>query len=142
MLQIKVATWNVNSIRMRLETVLDWLEKHQPQVLCIQETKTPDVQFPKESFYKLGYEVSFTGQKSYNGMAIISALPSTDVCFDFTENPEALQKRFISATLGGIRLINFESKGMREATISTDSSEKLTERRPIPHFATPVPEKE
>src|SRR3990172_1508458 len=104
--QVKIATWNVTSIRMRLETVLDWLEKHQPQVLCIQETKTPDVQFPKESFYKLGYEVSFTGQKSYNGMAIISALPSTDVCFDFTENPDALQKRFISATLGGIRLIN------------------------------------
>ncbi|MGH7273210.1 MAG: exodeoxyribonuclease III [Nitrospiria bacterium] len=104
--QIKIATWNVNSIRMRLETVLDWLEKHQPQVLCIQETKTPDVQFPKESFYKLGYEVTFTGQKSYNGMAILSTLPFTDVCFDFAENPDALQKRFMSATLGGIRLIN------------------------------------
>ena len=104
--QLKIATWNVNSVRMRLETVLDWLENHQPQVLCIQETKTPDVQFPKESFLKLGYEVTFTGQKSYNGMAIISTLPSTDVCFDFAENPDALQKRFISATISGIRLIN------------------------------------
>ncbi|MGH7275229.1 MAG: endonuclease/exonuclease/phosphatase family protein, partial [Nitrospiria bacterium] len=85
---------------------MDWLEKHQPQVLCIQETKTPDVQFPKETFYKLGYEVTFTGQKSYNGMAIISALPFADACFDFAENPVAPQKRFISATVGGIRLIN------------------------------------
>lgn len=65
-----------------------------------------DGQFPKEAFSGTGYEVIFTGQKAYNGMAIISSLPWTDVSFDFSENPDTLQKRYIAATVGGIRLIN------------------------------------
>ena len=104
--QLIIATWNVNSIRTRLQAVLDWLEKHHPHVLCLQETKVEDSQFPKEAFWGTGYEAIFTGQKAYNGMAFLSSLPLTDVSFDFQENPNSLQKRYIAATVGGIRWIN------------------------------------
>jgi exodeoxyribonuclease-3 len=103
---IKIATWNVNSIRTRLLAVLGWLEKHHPHVLCLQETKVEDSQFPHDAFYGTGYEVIFTGQKGYNGMAMISSLPLTDVSFNFQENPDALQKRYLAATMSGVRLIN------------------------------------
>jgi len=106
MKEIKIATWNVNSIRTRLQAVTDWLNVHQPQVLCLQETKVQDPDFPKESFKQIGYEVAFTGQKAYNGMAILSHFPLKDVSIEFNGNPDPSQKRFIETTVESIRILN------------------------------------
>ena len=67
---MKVATWNVNSLRARLDLVLDWVAREQPDVLCMQETKVLDSEFPTEEFQRLGYGVVMAGEKSYNGVAI------------------------------------------------------------------------
>ena len=69
---MKIATYNVNSIRRRLPIVLDWLEKHQPDVLCLQETKVQDDEFPGGSVRQAGYHATFRGMKGYNGVATLS----------------------------------------------------------------------
>ena len=111
---VKIATWNVNSIRSRLSHVSSWLEEVRPDLLCLQETKVDDHLFPGESFEKAGYEVSFHGQKAYNGVALISRHPLEDVRLGFngelTGDSEAErlseQKRVISALVNGIRVVN------------------------------------
>lgn len=111
---VKIATWNVNSIRSRLSHVSSWLEEVRPDLLCLQETKVDDPLFPGESFEKAGYEVSFHGQKAYNGVALISRHPLEDVRLGFngelTGDAEAErlseQKRVISALVNGIRVVN------------------------------------
>lgn len=102
----KIATWNVNSLKVRLPQVLDWLEDSQIDVLGIQETKLEDSAFPKEYFEEAGYEVSFLGQKTYNGVAWISRHPMEDridALPDFVDE----QKRVLAVTIKGIRYINF-----------------------------------
>ena len=74
-----IASWNVNSVRTRLEHVLAWLETHQPDLLCLQETKVDDPLFPVAAFEAIGYQVNFHGQKSYNGVALLSREPLDDV---------------------------------------------------------------
>tara|TARA_B100000427_G_scaffold174772_1_gene145324 strand:- start:138 stop:701 length:564 start_codon:yes stop_codon:yes gene_type:complete len=109
-----VATWNVNSIRSRIDQVKEWLVTNKVDILCLQETKTEDKFFPVEIFSNLGYEVSISGQKSYNGVAIISRFPINDVKIGFNqviENYKDLtllseQKRIISAEINNIRIIN------------------------------------
>tara|TARA_Y100001968_G_scaffold43518_1_gene33528 strand:- start:60 stop:887 length:828 start_codon:yes stop_codon:yes gene_type:complete len=109
-----VATWNVNSIRSRIDLVKEWLLANEVDILCLQETKTEDNFFPIEVFSNLGYEVSISGQKSYNGVAIISRFPINDVkigCEQVTsEYPELSllneQKRIISALVNDIRIVN------------------------------------
>jgi len=109
-----VASWNVNSIRSRLSQVVKWLEDEQPELLCLQETKVSDTEFPHESFENIGYSVNFYGQKSYNGVAIISKDKIKDIRYGFTgeldpiEIAEELnfQKRIISGLINGIRVIN------------------------------------
>ncbi|HVT58145.1 MAG TPA: exodeoxyribonuclease III [Thermoanaerobaculia bacterium] len=76
---MKVATWNVNSIRQRLDRVLAWTARERPDILCLQETKCLDEAFPREAFTNLGYQVELYGQKTYNGVAILSLAPMTDV---------------------------------------------------------------
>jgi exodeoxyribonuclease-3 len=76
---MRIATWNVNSVNARLPTVLAWLEAAQPDVVCLQEIKTVDEKFPREPFESLGYNVEIHGQKSYNGVALLSKLPVSDV---------------------------------------------------------------
>lgn len=76
---VRVATWNVNSIRARCELVIDWLRQNQPDVLCLQETKVEDDEFPSEEFLRLGYTVAMHGQKTYNGVAIASRLPLGEI---------------------------------------------------------------
>ena len=78
-----VATWNVNSIRSRIDHVKEWLIANEIDVLCLQETKTEDQFFPIEFFSQLGYEVSTSGQKSYNGVAILSRFPINDIKLGF-----------------------------------------------------------
>jgi len=109
-----IATWNVNSIRTRLSQIIDWIKNVKPDVLCLQETKVMDNNFPLEPFEKLGYSVEVYGQKSYNGVAIISKTKAENIkkgfygCTDFDQNIENFlgQKRLISADINGIRIIN------------------------------------
>jgi exodeoxyribonuclease III len=81
---MKIATWNVNSIRTRLPIVLDWLKNNAIEVLCLQETKVTDADFPRSSFEELGYHLYISGQKSYNGVAIFSRQPLTEVTIGFS----------------------------------------------------------
>lgn len=103
---MRVATWNVNSINVRMPQLLDWLAAAQPDVLCVQETKTIDEKFPTLELKAAGYESAFIGEKSYNGVAVISKLPISDVQLNFPGDDEAAPRRMISATVGGIRFVN------------------------------------
>lgn len=104
-MSFKIATWNVNSLKVRLPQVLQWLETAKPDVLALQETKMPDVDFPLALINQAGYEVVYSGQRTYNGVAIISRLAASDIvsCFPGTEDP---QKRLLGITLGDMRIIN------------------------------------
>ena len=109
-----IATWNVNSIRTRLSQIIDWINQVNPDIVCLQETKVMDDSFPVEAFEKLGYSVEVYGQKSYNGVAIISKIKAENVkkgfydCADYDQNIEIFlsQKRIISADFNGIKIIN------------------------------------
>jgi len=109
-----IATWNVNSIRTRLSQIISWINQVNPDILCLQETKVIDENFPLEPFEKLGYSVEVYGQKSYNGVAIISKIKAENVkkgffgCTKFDQNIEIFldQKRLISADINGIKIIN------------------------------------
>ncbi|MBW4577347.1 MAG: exodeoxyribonuclease III [Aphanothece sp. CMT-3BRIN-NPC111] len=110
---MKIATWNVNSIRSRLEQVVQWLQENSVDVLCLQETKVVDADFPRSLFEQLGYHLYISGQKSYNGVAIISRSPLADVSTGFApvlgdNNIGELdeQKRVITGVLDGIRIVN------------------------------------
>lgn len=101
---MKLATWNVNSLKVRLEQVQNWLEETQAEVLCLQETKTEDSNFPLLELEKAGYQVVFSGQKTYNGVAIISKHALSDVQCGLP-NFEDPQKRMIAATVNGVRVV-------------------------------------
>jgi len=101
---MRIATWNVNSLRVRLPHLLDWLATAKPDVACLQETKTEDANFPAAELRGAGYQAAYCGQKSYNGVAILSRAPITDVAHgipDFADDP----KRCIAATVNGIRIV-------------------------------------
>lgn len=101
---MKLTTWNVNSMKVRLPQVIDWLHEQQPDILCVQETKLTDDNFPQNEIAETGYQSVFIGQKSYNGVAILSKQKSEDV---LTAIPgfEDEQKRVIAATFGDLRII-------------------------------------
>ena len=101
---VKIATWNINSIRARTERLLAWLPKANPDVLCLQELKCTTEQFPSAELTALGYQSHVHGQKSYNGVAIISRLPVTDVVHGFVDGVDDEQARCISGTVAGLRL--------------------------------------
>ena len=111
---VLIASWNVNSVRTRLEHVLAWLQTTQPDLLCLQETKVDDPLFPVAPFEAIGYQVHFHGQKAYNGVALVSREPLENVRTGFIgelpEDEEARelgeQKRVISASLQGVRVVN------------------------------------
>jgi exodeoxyribonuclease-3 len=99
-----LATWNVNSLRAREPRVLDWLRRAGPAVVCLQETKVTDDKFPIEPFRQLGYEVVMAGQKTYNGVAIASRLPLSDVQVGLSDPRPDDGQRLISAVAGGVRV--------------------------------------
>jgi exodeoxyribonuclease-3 len=103
---MKIATWNVNSIAIRLPQVLDWLAKHKIDVLCLQETKCTDDKFPAQEFLDAGYNSTFMGQKSYNGVALLSPYEFSDVQFNFPDDDAEAPKRLIAATVNGVRIVN------------------------------------
>ena len=101
---MKIATWNVNSLKVRLPHLLQWLEANPVDVLCLQETKLTDDKFPLAEINAAGYQVAFSGQKTYNGVAILSKLPISDVV---RNNPrfEDEQQRILAATIDGVRFV-------------------------------------
>lgn len=103
---MKVATWNVNSIRARHERVVEWVRAHEPDVLCMQEIKVADDQFPGIELAAAGYQLAINGQKTYNGVAIASRLPMTDITRGIDDGDADDHARLIAATVGGIRLVN------------------------------------
>lgn len=103
---MKIATWNVNSIAIRLEQVKKWLTTHDIDVLCLQETKCVDEKFPEQEFTDLGYASAFMGEKSYNGVAIISRQDIDQIQYNFEDDKEDAPKRLIAATVKGVRIVN------------------------------------
>lgn len=110
---MKIATWNVNSVRSRLEHVVNWLIQNPVDVLCLQETKVTDNEFPRSTLTDLGYHLYLSGQKSYNGVALVSRQPLEAVSAGFgailgTETVGDLdeQKRVITGVLEGVRIVN------------------------------------
>lgn len=103
---MKLASWNVNSIRMREQAVIDWLRRAEPDVLCLQETKVVDDDFPTDEFTRLGYAVAMTGQPAYNGVAIAARRPLTNVTFGLLDEPPDAERRAISATVDGVRIVS------------------------------------
>lgn len=101
---MKLATWNVNSLKVRLAHLLDWLQQQQPDVVCLQETKTEDVNFPLAALVEAGYQVVYRGQKTYNGVAILSRHAMSDVVVGIP-GWDDLQQRVIAATVQSIRVI-------------------------------------
>ena len=102
---MKVASYNVNSLRARLPVVLRWLGEHQPDVLCVQETKVQDVDFPCGVFEKAAYRYAFKGQKSYNGVAIFCRGQIRKVQFGFDDEPKD-EARLVKAEVNGIAIVN------------------------------------
>jgi exodeoxyribonuclease-3 len=105
-MSFRIATWNVNSLRVRLPHVVDWLAANQPDVLCLQETKVPDNEFPVKEINELGYNVVFSGQKSYNGVATLTkTVMPTDAILDIP-GLEDSQRRVMALTVDEVRVIN------------------------------------
>jgi exodeoxyribonuclease III len=108
---VKISTWNVNSIRARLDLFLLWLKEEKPDAVCLQEIKCKNEAFPFESIEDLGYNIAINGQKTYNGVAILSKYPLTDVVTTFPNNPLEQEARYIEA------LLNFPSHVIRLASV-------------------------
>jgi len=102
--KLKIATWNVNSLNVRLPHVLDWVKEHQPDVVGLQETKQEDSKFPYAALAEAGYQSIHSGQKTYNGVAILSRHDMADVQMGIPDFEDE-QKRVIAATINGIRIV-------------------------------------
>ncbi|MFO0103436.1 MAG: exodeoxyribonuclease III, partial [Betaproteobacteria bacterium] len=105
---MRLATWNVNSLKVRLPHLLDWLAQHAVDVVCLQETKLTDDTFPAEELRAAGYTSVFCGQKTYNGVAILTRAASTPAPLDVRAGITGFddeQKRLLAATCGGMRVV-------------------------------------
>ncbi|CAM3281945.1 exodeoxyribonuclease III [Corallococcus soli] len=103
---MRIATWNVNSVRARQQRLVDWLKKHQPDALCLQELKCTDTDFPFEAVKEAGYFAAVHGQKTYNGVAILAKQEPTDVVKGLSDGVDDTHARFIAATVGGVRVVS------------------------------------
>ncbi len=101
---MRIATWNVNSLKVRLPQLLEWMARRTPDIVCLQETKCEDHSFPADEIRGQGYHVVFSGQKTYNGVAIVSRLPVEDVAAGIPGFPDE-QKRVLAASAGGVRVV-------------------------------------
>ncbi len=102
---MKIATWNVNSLRVRLPHLQTWHATDQTEVIALQETKTPDDEFPVEAIREAGLHVVFSGQRTYNGVAILSKTPAEDISMGIPGFADE-QKRVLAATVNGVRIVN------------------------------------
>jgi len=103
---MRLATWNVNSLNVRLPRVEEWIGRQEPDVLCLQETKQSDEKFPFSTFADLGYEAVHHGEGRWNGVAIVSRVGLDDVTMGFGASEDELGARLISATCGGVRIMS------------------------------------
>jgi exodeoxyribonuclease-3 len=103
---MRIVSWNINSLRRRQERLLAWLGESQPDVVCLQETKCTDEQFPCDALRDAGYHSAFHGQKSYNGVAILSKVEARDVRAALCDEEEDPQARVIAATIGTVRVFS------------------------------------
>ena len=101
---MRIATWNVNSLRVRLTQLLDWLPSAQPDAICLQELKLEDAKFPREEIAAAGYRAVWSGQKTYNGVAILSRVEPQDVLAGIPDFADE-QKRVLAATIDGVRIV-------------------------------------
>jgi len=104
-MEFSIATWNVNSVRARMELLLEWLRESSVDVVCLQETKVKDDEFPMEEFKEMGYHVAVKGQKTYNGVCTLSRCPFDGIKTDFDEIEQG-HKRILQVSVGGITIIN------------------------------------
>ena len=103
---MKIATWNINSVRRRLDLVIGWLTANQPDALCLQETKVPDSEFPALAFLSAGYHSTFRGMKSYNGVATLTRKEPESVLHGLCEGPDSEDVRILQTVVGGIPIVN------------------------------------
>lgn len=103
---MKVASWNINSLRKRQDRLLAWLSRDQPDVVCLQETKCSDDQFPEMALQSVGYRAVFHGQKSYNGVALLARQEMVERVASLKDEEEDTQARVIAATIAGVRVIS------------------------------------
>lgn len=127
---MKIASWNVNSLRVRLPQVIDWLAAARPDVLALQETKLPDAQFPVAELEAAGYHLAYSGQKTYNGVALLTRSPPTEVITDLPGLDDP-QRRILGATLDGLRVLNLyvvngQAVGSEKFAYKLDWLEKVT----------------
>lgn len=101
-----LASWNVNSLSVRLDHLLTWMKENKPNIVCLQETKSVDEKFPCEAIANLGYQCEYFGEKTYNGVAILSDRPIGKIQKGFVGEPAANSKRFIEAEIDGIKILN------------------------------------
>jgi exodeoxyribonuclease-3 len=105
-MMLKVATWNVNSIKARLDRALAWLDKMQPDILCLQELKVPDDLFPHDQIAAAGYHAAVHGQRTYNGVAILSRSDITDVRTGMQDGVDDPQSRVVAARTSGVNVVS------------------------------------
>ncbi len=126
---MRVVSWNINSLRKRQERLLNWLASTQPDVVCLQETKCTDEQFPVLDLKAAGYHAAFHGQKSYNGVAILSKIEPTDVRVALCDEEEDPQARAIAATIAGLRIYSiYAPNGQAVGSPAYDYKMKWYER--------------
>src|SRR6201997_3872121 len=101
---MKIVSWNINSLRKRQDRLFAWLEETKPDVVCLQETKCTDEQFPALALKAAGYEAVYHGEKSYNGVAILSKAVPLEVVHGLNDSADDAQTRLISATIEGVRV--------------------------------------
>jgi len=101
-----LASWNVNSLAVRMPQLSEWIRQHRPNVVCLQETKLVDEKFPREEFDALGYTYEFYGEKTYNGVAILADRPIVSVHKGFIEEAQPSSRRFIEAQVDGLYILN------------------------------------
>ncbi|MCX7545378.1 exodeoxyribonuclease III [Marinicella gelatinilytica] len=128
---MKIASWNVNSLKVRLPQVLEWLQQEQPDVLALQETKLTDDVFPIAGITEAGYQVVFSGQKTYNGVAIIAKNKPQDIITDI-DGLDDPQRRIIAATIEDIRVVNLyvvngQAPGTEKFAYKLNWLEKVTD---------------
>jgi exodeoxyribonuclease-3 len=111
---LTMATWNINSIRMRMPRLLAWLQRRKPTVVCLQEIKVTTEDFPAESLQALGYHCLVHGQKTYNGVAILSLLPAAEAIHSLPGDAPGAESRFLAATIGGACIINIYAPNGQE----------------------------
>jgi exodeoxyribonuclease-3 len=103
---MRIATWNVNSIRMRRERLLAWLRRDEPEVVCLQELKVAEEDYPSLDLAALGYQSAVNAQRTYNGVSILSRLPLTDIVLGMGDSAEDTHARFVAATVNGVRVLS------------------------------------